>query len=109
MLRRSILSLVLGADIISPPGRLHEEDEAMLGKRNILKPSLPLVCVPGMLLQRCLYLLDGRQVFLLKHLISDGTREHVAGDVPGRRRWYGKRQKHKKREQGHRRHLCHIG
>src|SRR5262245_59884879 len=33
--------------------------------------------------QHCFYLVDGRWVFLLKNLIGNDSREHVAGDVPG--------------------------
>src|SRR5262245_56265625 len=83
MPRRSILRLVQRANIVSPPGRLHEENEVMIGNRNILQPRPPLVRIPGMCLQYGFYLLDGLRVLLLKHLIRDGNREHVTGNVPG--------------------------
>jgi hypothetical protein len=40
---------------------------------------------------------DGRRVLLLEELISDGGREHMAGNVPGRsgKGQYGKREKYK--------------
>jgi len=50
---RSILSLVPDANIIRPPRGLHEQHEAMVSDGNVLKPRLPLVCVPGMFRQRC--------------------------------------------------------
>ena len=97
MPRRSILSLVPGANIIGPPCRLHEQHKAMIGDGNVLKPRLPLVRVPGMFLQHRFYLVDGRRVLLLKDLIGDDRREHMAGDVPSRsgKRQYGKREKYK--------------
>jgi hypothetical protein len=36
----------------------------------------------GIFFQHCSYLLDSVGALLPKHLISGGTREHVAGDVP---------------------------
>ena len=95
MPRRPVLLLVLGANIIGPPCRLHEQHHVMIGNGNILKPRLPLVRVPGMFLQHCFYLLDGLRVLLLKDLVSDDPREHMAGDVPGRsgKGQYGKREK----------------
>jgi hypothetical protein len=66
----------------------------MIGNGNVLKPRLPLVGVPGMFLQDCYHLVDGRRVLLLKDLVSDDSREYVAGDVPcpsGKRR-QGQRQ-----------------
>ena len=47
---RSILSLVLGANIVSRPCRLHEQYEAMIANRNILQSRLPLARIPGALL-----------------------------------------------------------
>ena len=38
-------------NIIRPPCRLHEQHKGMIGNRNILKPRLPLVGVPGMFFQ----------------------------------------------------------
>jgi hypothetical protein len=52
------------------------------------KPRMPLVRVPRMFLQHCSYLLDGWRVLLLKDLISDDRREHVAGDVARGSGWY---------------------
>jgi hypothetical protein len=86
MPKRSILSRVPGADIIGPSCRLHKEHEAMISDRNVLKPCLPLVGVPGMFLQHCFDPVDGWRVFLLKDLISDDARERIAGDVPSRSR-----------------------
>ena len=77
------MSLVPGANVVSPPSGMHEEDEVMIGDGYILHPRLPLVRIPGMLFQHCFYLLDGLRVLLLQDLVGDGTREHVAGDVPG--------------------------
>src|SRR5215510_3544231 len=34
--------------------------------------------------QHCLYPVDDLRILLLEDLVSDGTRDHVAGDVPGR-------------------------
>ena len=78
-----ILSFVLDANIVGPPRGLHKQHKAMIGNRNFLKPRLPLVRVPGMFLQHGFYLLDGLRILLLKDLISDRGREHVAGSVPG--------------------------
>jgi hypothetical protein len=78
-----VLLRVLGANIIGPPGRLHKQHEAMIGDRNVLKPRLPLVLVPGMFLNHCFYLLDDRWILLLEDLVSDGGGEHMARDVPG--------------------------
>ena len=36
------------ANIVGPPGRLHEQHEATIRDGNVLKPRLPLVRVPGM-------------------------------------------------------------
>jgi hypothetical protein len=49
-----------------------------------------------MVLQHCFYLLDGLRVLLLEDLIGDGSREHVAGNVPSRSSEgaYGKREKY---------------
>jgi hypothetical protein len=49
-----------------------------------------------MFLKQRFYLLDSLRVLLLEHLISDGSREHMAGDVPSQSgdRQYGKRDKH---------------
>ena len=71
-------------NIIRPPCRLHEQHEGMIGDGSILKPRLPLVGVLGMFFQHgfTLSIICGS---LLKDLVSDGTREHVTGDVPGRR------------------------
>jgi hypothetical protein len=97
MPKRSILSLVLGANIIRPSCRLHEQHEVTLGSRNILQPRLPLVDLPGMFLQHRFYLVDGRRVLLAKDLVSNDPREHMAGNVPRRRGkgQYGKREKDK--------------
>jgi|SRR5262245_6052469 len=35
---RTMLVLVVAADVISPPCRLHEQHEAMIGSSNILQP-----------------------------------------------------------------------
>ena len=70
-------------NIVSPPCRLHKQHEAMIGDWNVLKPRLPLVRVPGMFFQHRFHLLYGLWVLLLKDLVSDGGREHMAGDVPG--------------------------
>jgi hypothetical protein len=43
-----------------------------------------LVCVPGMSRQPYFYLLNGGGVLLLKDLICDDPRQHMAGDVPSR-------------------------
>src|SRR5262245_54183102 len=96
--QRTVLLLVVATDIISPSGRLHEQNEAMIGNRNILQPRLPLVRIPGILLQHCFHLVDSLRAFLLKHLISDGTREHMTRNVPGRsgKRQYGNREKYKR-------------
>jgi len=69
----------------------------VLGDGNVLKPRLPLASVPGMFLQHCSYLLDGRLVLLLEDLVSDGSREHMAGNVPGQsgKGQYSKREKYK--------------
>jgi hypothetical protein len=50
-----------------------------------------------MFLQHCFCFLDSRRVLLEKDLVSDGGREHVAGDVPGRsgKGQYGKGEKYK--------------
>ena len=55
----------------------------MIGGGNILKPRLPLVRVPRMFLQYRYSFFDGVRVLMLKDLIRDGGRQHVAGDVPG--------------------------
>ena len=81
--QRTVLLLVVIANIIGPPCRLHKQHEAMIGDRNILKDRLPLVRVPGMFLQDCFDLVDSLRVLLLKDLVSDDPREHMAGDVPG--------------------------
>jgi hypothetical protein len=44
-----------------------------------------LVRIPGIFLQDCFYLLDDLRILLLKDLIRDGGRQHMAGDVPGGR------------------------
>ena len=72
------------ANIVRPPCRLHKQHLVTLGNGNVLHPCLPLVRIPGMFLQNCFYLLDSLRVLLLKDLISDGSREHMAGYVPGR-------------------------
>jgi len=56
---RTVLLLVVGANIISPPCRLHEQHEVVIGTGNILQPCLSLVRVPEMLLHHCLHLVDG--------------------------------------------------
>jgi len=69
-----------------------------------------LVRVPGMLLQNCFDPIDNLRILLLENLIGDGTREHMARDVPGRsgKRQYGKREKYEGCDQGHDCQLCHI-
>ena len=47
---RSVLSLVPGANIVGPSCRLHKDNEAVIGGRNILKSPLPLVRVPRVFL-----------------------------------------------------------
>jgi len=79
---RSILRLVPGTNIVSPPGRLHKQHKAMISNGNVLKSRLPLVGIPRMFLQRRFYLLDSWRVLLLEDLVSDDSREQVAGDVP---------------------------
>ena len=64
MPRRPVLLLV-PANIIGPPGRLHEQHEVTLGDGNVLKPRVPLVRVPGMFLQHCFHLLDSLRTLLL--------------------------------------------
>ena len=61
MPRRSVLSLVLGANIIGPPCGLHEEHEALVGDGNVLQSCLPLVGVPRMFLHYRYYFFDGRR------------------------------------------------
>jgi hypothetical protein len=41
--------------------------------RNILKPRLPLVGVPGVLFQDCLHLLHRRRVLLPQDSVSDDS------------------------------------
>ena len=43
------------------------------------------------------YLLDGGRILLPENLKSDGSREHMAGDVPSQsgKGQYGKREKYK--------------
>jgi hypothetical protein len=49
-----------------------------------------------MFLQYDFNLVDALRVLLLKDLVSDGGRQHMAGDVPGRNvKGHGKREKHK--------------
>jgi hypothetical protein len=93
---RSIMSLVLGANIICPPCRLHKQHHVTVSRGNILKPRLPLVGILGMFFQCGDYLLDGRRVILPENLVSDDPREHMAGDVPSRsgEGQYGKREKY---------------
>ena len=62
-----------------PLCRLHKQHKAMISNGNILKLRLPLVRVPGMFLQDGFYLLDSRRVLLMKDLVSDSSREHMAG------------------------------
>jgi hypothetical protein len=72
--------------------RLIQELRRRKGKRLSLflarqvstKPRLPLVCVPGMFLQHCFYLVDGLGVFLVQYLVSNSSREHMGGNIPGR-------------------------
>ena len=80
----------------------------MIDSRNIFQPRLPLVCIPRMFLKHCFHLLDGLRVLLQKDFVSDGIREHMAGEVPGRCGCYGKCQKQEKCEQGHVHELCHT-
>src|SRR5215813_1086590 len=53
-----------------------------------------------MLLKHSFYLVDCLRALLLKHLVGDGTRQHVTGDVPCRsgKGQYGKRDKYEGRE-----------
>ena len=92
---RSILSLVPGANIVSPPCRLHKQHKAVIGDGNVLKPRLPLVRVPGVFLQQHFYPLDGRRVLLLKDLVGDDPGQYVAGNVPSRS-WKGQYDKREK-------------
>jgi hypothetical protein len=50
-----------------------------------------------MFLQQCFYLLDTLGVLLPEDLISNGNKEHMAGNIPGQRGkgQYGKREKYK--------------
>jgi hypothetical protein len=50
-----------------------------------------------MLFQHSVDLLDSLRVLLLENLISEGSREHVAGDVPSEsgKGQHGKREKYK--------------
>ena len=97
MPKRSILGFVLGANFICPSGRLHEQHDAMIRDGNVLKPRLPLVRVPRVFLQHSFYLLDTLGILLLKDLVSDDTRKHMAGYVPGRcgKGQYDKSEKYK--------------
>jgi len=81
---RTVLLLVVAADIVSPPCGLHKQHGAMIGNRNILQLRPPLVGVRGMLLQDCFYLVDSLGALLLKYLVSDRTREYMTGNVPSR-------------------------
>jgi hypothetical protein len=85
MPRRSILSLIPGTNIVGPPRRLHKQHKTVIGNGNVLEPRLPLLCVPGMLLQDCFDPVHGPWILLLENLVSDGSREHMAGNIPGRR------------------------
>ncbi len=69
----------------------------MISSRNILKPRPPLIRVPGMFFKYCFYLLGALGALLAKNLVSNGGREHMAGDVPSRsgKGQYGKREKYK--------------
>jgi hypothetical protein len=96
---RSILSLVPQSNIVRPPGRLHEQHHVVVSGGNVLKPRLPLVCIPGMFLQHGFHLLNRLRALLLKDLVGNGRREHVAGDVPGRGgRGNGKGDKHERND-----------
>ena len=55
----------LGANIVGPPCRLHEQHDVTLSGGNVLKPRLPLVRVPGMFLQHCSHFVDALRVLLL--------------------------------------------
>jgi hypothetical protein len=65
--------LISHANIVSPPGRLHKQHEGAISNGTVFKPRLPLVGVPGMF---------SLAPLLLKDLISNRRREHVAGAVP---------------------------
>ena len=71
------------ANIIGAPAACINH-EVTLSNGNILKPSLPLVRVAGMFLQHRRYLLDALGAFPGKNMVSNGGREHMAGDVPSR-------------------------
>ena len=51
---RPVMLLVIHANIIGPPCRLHKQHHVAVGNGNILKPRLPLVRVPGMFLNTAL-------------------------------------------------------
>jgi hypothetical protein len=92
---------VFDPNIIGPPCDLHKQNHVPVSSGNILKPRLPLVGVPGMFLQHCVYLVDSLEILLLKDLVGDDPREHMAGDVPGQS-WkgqYGKREKYTRYDQ----------
>jgi hypothetical protein len=55
-------------------------------------------------LQDGFYFVDGLRVLLLEDLVSDCSREHMAGDVPSRSRWYGKAERYEACEQSDLRH-----
>ena len=86
--RSPVVLPVPKTNIIGPPCRLHEQHEAMIGSRNVLHPRLPLVRVPGMFIQHCFYLVDTLRVLLPKDLISDGSRELMAGNVSWSGGWF---------------------
>ena len=78
-----MLLFVITEDIVSPSSSLHKQHHVAVG-RNILESPLPLVGVPVMLSRHYFYFLDGLRVLLLKELVSNDSRKHMARDVPGR-------------------------
>jgi hypothetical protein len=77
--QRTVLLLVVIANIIRPPCRLHEQHHVAVSNGNVLNPRLPLVGVPGMFLQDRCYLVDSLGTLFLESLISDDPGEHMAG------------------------------
>jgi hypothetical protein len=92
---RTVLLLVVGANIVSPPCRLHKHHSNQWQAQLRDVPGADDDIVPRMFLQHRCYLVDGWRVLLPQDLISDDPMEHVAENVPGRsgKRQYGKREK----------------